>query len=120
MSTKDINRRKNKRFRLPLNLEFFPLNGTAEYCVAKARDISREGLSFESKSNNIKLNDIIMIKFNSLKKYMSIYALGDIKWKKQEADKDLMGVRIRRVNKKSNGKNLNFPFNIWNDKRDNK
>ncbi len=120
MSTKDDNRRKNKRFRFPLDMEFIPVNGIAEYFFAQAKDISREGLSFESKSNNIEQDDIIMIKFKPLKKYMSIYALGDIRWKKQEADKHLMGVRIRRVDKKSNGKNLNFPFNIWNDKQNNK
>lgn len=111
-----VNRRKSKRFHIPLNMEFVSLKKSVnEYCFAKTRDFSSNGLSFTSNANDIELGELIMIKFELLQDNTYVYALGNIKWKRQVADKFLVGVKIRRIDQESRGKQLNFPFNIWAD-----
>ncbi len=107
------NRRKDSRLSIPLNMEFMPLSGTAEYFPGETRNFSREGLSFESPVIDSDPMEPIMIKFRLLQKYIYIYALGEIIWKKQTPNKQLVGVKIRQINQESRSKKLGFPFNIW-------
>ncbi len=54
-----------------------------------------------------------MVKFDFHDNYMSLYALGDIVWKRQVFSKSLAGVKIRGIDKESRNKRLAFPFNLW-------
>ena len=114
MKTLD-NRRKCKRFRVPVDMEFVSLKKAAdEYSFGKTRDFSCSGLSFASNIIDCELEDIIMIKFELLNKDNTyIYALADVKWKRRFANKCMVGVKIRRIDQESRSKKLDFPFNIW-------
>lgn len=112
-------RRKNWRFNIPLDMEFVSLKGEIIYSPGKTRDFSREGLSFISGSVNSSPEEPIMIKFELLHDNTHIYALADIKWKRQLASKYLVGVKIRRIDQESRSKKLRFPFNIWADNKTN-
>jgi hypothetical protein len=115
--TKNDNRRKNGRYRVPINLEYAPMNSdNPQYHAGEVIDISPEGISFESRSNHIEPEDIIMMKFMPLK-YDSVYAIGDVRWKKQDSDKYLIGVRIRQLDKESRRKKLDFPLDLFAQKQ---
>ncbi len=107
------------RFNVPLDMEFVPLSKEAKYYNAETKDFSRDGLSFASNGNidNV-LNGLIMLKFKLLQDSTYIYALGDIRWKKQVSDKYLVGVKIRRLDLETRNMKLDFPFNIWKDNFD--
>ena len=114
------NRRKSKRFRVPLDIEFMPLKGTAEYSLGKTRNFSREGLSFSSNSFDGEPREPVMVKFKLLNEYMYIYALGEIIWKKKLVNKYWVGIKVRKIDKESRGMKLDFPFNVWFNKEDGK
>ncbi len=96
-----------------LNLEFMPIKGEAEYFSGETRNFSRDGLCFSSDNFKSEPLESIMVKFKHLRDYMYIYALGDIVWKKQSADKCRVGIKIRNIDQESRSRKLDFPFSWW-------
>lgn len=101
------------RIRVPLSVEFMPLQGTDRYISGKTINFSRDGMSFTSDRVESEPKDPIMIKFKLLKDFEYIYAKAVVIWKKQVSDKFWVGVKIDAIDKESRNGKLNFPFNMW-------
>lgn len=102
----EYDKRKFKRYDIPIILQFRPEKETDEYSWGLVKDISYEGFSFESLSSDHKPKENLelKLKFPQRRDYISL--LGDVVWKIQGANKCLSGIKLQEMNKEDKGKYL--------------
>ena len=109
-------RRRFKRFDVPLDVRFKFAGNTSEYFSGTTINFSREGLCFESTDTVPKLNEPIELKVQVPKKNSFAFVLGDVVWKAQTSSKSLAGVRFSEIDKAIKSEILDYAYDLWVEK----
>jgi hypothetical protein len=112
-------RRKNKRFPIPFNVDVIPSQNTNRYVSGEIRDFSPEGFSFEAKKIDLEINNSVKARFQIYPGSDFINVLGRIVWKIRFGVDCQVGIEINEIDIGSSH-DLGFPFNMWKDKIKNK
>lgn len=94
-------KRQFKRFDIQLFIDFKPSKGVLTYSRGVIRDLSYDGLSFESTSPEFKLNENLKFSFIFPQKRTVVSVLGTVIWKKQVENKYLAGIKLGAMDEKT-------------------
>ena len=106
-------RRKFIRFNVPLDVEFRPLEDTADYSPGTTTNFSREGFCFETLDPHLKLNQILELNIKHPFNQSFVPAQGEIVWMEQAKDKRYAGVLLKEIDKAAKSEILDYAYDIW-------
>ena len=89
------NKRKFKRFDLPLIVKFRHSNGATDYTLGLTKNFSCEGLGLEAPDFNFMLKENLELNLKFPKSGSAVSLIGDVVWKRRLGDKSLAGIKIR-------------------------
>lgn len=89
------NKRKFKRFDLPLIVKFRHSNGSTDYTLGLTKNFSCEGLGLEAPDFNFMLKENLELNLKFPKSGSSVSLFGDVVWKRRLGDKSLAGIRLK-------------------------
>ena len=113
----DSERRKFKRFNIPLNVEFKSGRETREYSSGTIINFSRDGFCFESEDVDLKLEGSIELKVKHPYKDIFIPVTGDIVWNEHLETKYLAGIKVAEMDKEAKSEILEYAYDIWLEKK---
>ena len=93
--TMQHNKRKFKRFDLPLIVKFRPIYGSADYSLGLTKNFSFEGLGLEASDFNFIQNENLELNLKFPQSGSVVSLLGDVVWKMRAGDKNLAGIKLR-------------------------
>ncbi len=89
------NKRKFKRFDLPLIVKFRHSNGATDYTLGLTKNFSCEGLGLEAPDFNFMLKENLELNLKFPKSGSAVSLFGDVVWKRRLGDKSLAGIKIK-------------------------
>jgi len=89
------NKRKFKRFDLPLIVKFRPIYGTKDYSLGLTKNFSCEGLGLEASDFNFIQNENLELNLKFPQSGSVVSLFGDVVWKRRTGDKNLAGIKLR-------------------------
>ncbi len=89
------NKRKFKRFDLPLIVKFRHSNGATDYTLGLTKNFSCEGLGLEAPDFNFMLKENLELNLKFPKSGSAVSLIGDVVWKRRLGDKSLAGIKIK-------------------------
>jgi len=111
VSDDDMNkeeRRKSKRFESPIDVEIRTLTQNPIYDSVMSRDISRGGISFDSKQP-IEEGTSVELKLNVPGDNLPVFASGTVAW----ADGIQTGIKLTKIAKLDESRILEYIYNEW-------
>jgi hypothetical protein len=93
--TMQHNKRKFKRFDLPLIVKFRPIYGTADYSLGLTKNFSCEGLGLEASDFNFIQNENLELNLKFPQSGSVVSLFGDVVWKTRAGDKNMAGIKLR-------------------------
>jgi hypothetical protein len=89
------NKRKFKRFDLPLIVKFRHSNGATDYTLGLTKNFSCEGLGLEAPDFDFMLKENLELNLKFPKSGSAVSLIGDVVWKRRLGDKSLAGIKIK-------------------------
>jgi len=88
------NKRKFKRFDLPLIVKFRPTDGKNQYSLGLLKNISCDGLSLEAREFNFIREENLELELKFPQGNTSVSLLGDVMWKRRDRNICYAGVKF--------------------------
>ena len=109
----DIERRKFRRFSIPLDVQFKPVNDMSDYSLGEIVNFSRTGFCLKSDSIPFNMDDTVefIVKLPTKKTFAPI--LGEIKWTRNSNDQFTAGISIKKMNKGDKCDILDSCYDLW-------
>lgn len=111
--TLDVERRKFRRFSIPLDIKFKPVKEVSEYAFGEMINFSRNGFCFESDSIPVNMDDTVEFIVKLPTKETCEPILGEIKWTRKSNDKFTAGISIKKMNKGDKCDILDSCYDLW-------
>ena len=110
-------RRRYKRFDVPLDVQFRLSENPSEYLSGVTKNISREGLCFETPDIDPDLFQTVELKLKlpNENRYAQIW--GDLMWKEQLQNNCLAGIKFRVIEKALKSEILDYAYDLWVEKK---
>jgi hypothetical protein len=89
------NKRKFKRFDLPLIVKFRPIYGAADYSLGLTKNFSCEGLGLEASDFNFIQNENLELNLKFPQSGSVVSLFGDVVWKTRAGDKNMAGIKLK-------------------------
>ena len=89
------NKRKFKRFDLPLIVKFRPIYGATDYSLGLTKNFSCEGLGLEASDFNFIQNENLELNLKFPQSGSVVSLFGDVVWKNRAGDKNIAGIKLR-------------------------
>ena len=96
--TMQQNKRKFKRFDLPLIVKFKPIYGAADYSLGLTKNFSCEGLGLEASDFNFIQNENLELNLKFPQSGAVVSLSGDVVWKTRAGDKNRAGIKLKADN----------------------
>ena len=93
------NKRKFKRFKLPLSLKFRPTYGATEYSSGVTTNLSSEGFGLEADDFSFIMYEHLELIIDLPGTENSVSLFGDVVWKRQAGKKCLAGIEFKMKDK---------------------
>jgi hypothetical protein len=93
--TMQHNKRKFKRFDLPLIVKFRPIYGAADYSLGLTKNFSCEGLGLEASDFNFIQNENLELNLKFPQSGSVVSLFGDVVWKTRAGDKNMAGIKLK-------------------------
>lgn len=106
-------RRRFKRFDVPLDVKFKLFENPSEYLSGITKNFSREGLCFESPDIDPELFKPVELKVKLPNRDTFTHVLGDLVWKEQLKNTCLAGIKFRVIEKECKSEILDFAYDLW-------
>lgn len=110
-----VERRKYRRFKIPLDIKFKTSKESSDYHRGMIRNFSRFGFCFESENMPLKINDTVECVVRLPMKESFIPASGDIVWTRKEKDKFLTGIKLGDIDTAAKREILDYGYDSWLD-----
>ena len=108
-----IERRKFRRFSIPLDVKFKSVNNMSDYSSGEIVNFSRTGFCLKSDSIPLNMDDTVecIVKLPTKETFAPI--LGEIKWTRNRNDKFTVGISIKKMNKGDKCDILDNCYDLW-------
>ncbi len=112
-TTSEVERRKFRRFSIPLDVKFKPVNNMSDYSSGEIVNFSRTGFCLKSDSIPLNMDDTVefLVKLPTKETFAPI--LGEIKWTRNSNDKFTVGISIKKMNKGDKCDILDSCYDLW-------
>ncbi len=108
-------KRKFKRFDIPLSVKFQPSTEAAEFCFGVTKNFSRGGLNFETNCFEHEPESTFELRVEIPQQNMFVSVLGDIVWKRRDGDKHITGIKIKAMDNEAKWDILDYGYITWLD-----
>lgn len=108
-----VERRKFRRFKVPLEARITLPENPSEHASGMIRDFSREGLRLESRGLQMDINAAVELMVRLPRKDTLIHITGDVKWSEQTGNNCLAGIRIKEMDREAKGDILDYAYSLW-------
>jgi hypothetical protein len=105
--TMQQNKRKFKRFDLPLIVKFRPIYGAADYSLGLTKNFSCEGLGLEASDFNFIQNENLELNLKFPQSGAVVALTGDVVWKDRAGEKNMAGIKLRADNETQQDEMIN-------------
>ncbi len=106
-------RRRFKRFDIPLDVQFKLSDNPSEYFSGITKNVSREGLCFETLDIDPDLFQSVELKVKLPDKDTYSHIWGDLMWKEQNENRCLAGIKFRVIEKALKSELLDYAYDLW-------
>ncbi|UCH81945.1 MAG: PilZ domain-containing protein [Nitrospiraceae bacterium] len=106
------NRRSYFRFDVPLRVTLDNLQNGGQSLTGTTKNLSRNGLCFETDSNDLMPNDRIELAIE-IPDSESYPLLADVMWKQQVDNRCLTGVKIVSMDSEAKSEVLDYAYDMW-------
>ncbi len=114
-----VERRKFRRFKVPLDAQITLPGNPSERASGAIKDFSREGLCLESQNLDMSVNAAIELMVRHPRKDTLVQILGDIKWSERSGTSCLAGIKIKEMDREAKGDILDYAYTLWLDRNRN-
>lgn len=112
-TTSAVERRKFRRFSIPLDVKFKPVNDMSNYSSGEIVNFSRTGFCLKSDSIPFNMDDTVEFIVKLPTKKICEPILGEIKWTRNRNDKFTAGISIMKMNKGDKCDILDSCYDLW-------
>ena len=108
-----IERRKFRRFSIPLDVKFKSVNNMSDYSSGEIVNFSRTGFCLKSDNISFNMDDTVefIVKLPTKETFAPI--LGEIKWTHNSNDTFTAGISIKKMNKGDKCDILDNCYDLW-------
>lgn len=109
----EVERRKFRRFRIPLEIKFKPTNEQSDYVSGEIKNFSRTGFCMESENTALNINENVEFMISMPLKQTLIPILGEIRWARKIDKKLTAGICIKKMDKGDKCDILDSCYDLW-------